>query len=227
MSNGITAWSYSRYADYRQCPFRFKLKYLDKMQTTGSPAMERGNLIHKKAEDYVKSSKKPKLPIELAGFKVEIEHCRKAGAIAEVPWGFRSDWTWTGRPDWFGADVWFRMKADVAVVYDDNTLMVADWKTGRKYFENEDQIELFGAAALARFPEATEVDVRLWYTDQPVDDNEIQRVYTAKEGAAIRKTWEKRALPMFKDKRWAPTPNDKCRWCDFAKNKGGPCKFSG
>lgn len=223
--NGVTAWSYSRYADYKQCPFRFKLKYLDKMPTAGSPAMERGNTIHKMAEDYVKSSRKPKLPAELKTVAAEIEHCRAAGAIAEMPWGFRADWSWTGRADWFGHDVWFRMKADVAVSYDDNTGLVGDWKTGRKYFENEDQIELFGAVAMRRFPEWSEVDVRLWYTDQPADDNEIQRVYTRREGELILKKWEKRALPMFKDKKWAPTPNDKCKWCDFSKAKGGPCKF--
>lgn len=230
MSNGITAWSYSRWADYKQCPFRFKLKYIDKMQTSGSPAMERGNLVHTLAENYVKSPRKVKVPT-LDGAKVfanlatELEHLRSNKAIAEMPWGFRSDWTWTGRPDWFGQEVWFRMKADAAVAYDDDTGMVIDWKTGRKYFENEDQIELFGAAALMRFPNWTEVDVRLWYTDQPAADNEIQRVYTAKEGAAIRKTWAKRVVPMFVDKRFAPTPNDKCKWCDFSKAKGGPCKF--
>lgn len=225
MSNGVTAWSYSRFADYKQCPYRFKLKYLDKLPTTGSPAMERGNVIHKMAEDYVKSGRKPKIPAELKTVATEIEHCRQMGAIAELPWGFRADWSWTGRPDWFGQDVWFRMKADVAVSYDDDTGLVGDWKTGRKYFENEDQIELFGAVSLMRFPNWTEVDVRLWYTDQPADDNEIQRVYSRKEGELIRKTWEKRALPMFKDKKWAPTPNDKCKWCDFSKAKGGPCKF--
>lgn len=228
MSNGVLAWSYSRYADYAQCPYRFKLKYLDKLPTAGSPAMERGNVIHKMAEDYVKAQgkkKPPKLPAELKGVATEIEHCRASGGIAELPWGFRQDWTWTGRNDWFGSDVWFRMKADVAVGYDDNTGLVGDWKTGRKYFSNEDQIELFGAAALMRFPDWTEVDVRLWYTDQPADDNEIQRVFDRKEGASILKKWEKKALPMFKDKRWAPTPNDRCKWCDFRKDKGGPCKF--
>jgi RecB family exonuclease len=227
VSNGIDAWSYSRYADYKSCPLKFKLKYIDKLPTAGSPAMDRGNAIHKMAEDYVKAhgKKKPKLPIELTSVKDEIEHCRSNNAIAELPWGFRKDWAWTGKPNWFGSEVWFRMKADVVVEYDDNTGLVGDWKTGRKYFENEEQIELFGAAALMRFPDWSEVDVRLWYTDQPKDDNEIDRQYTRKEGALILKTWEKKVVPMFVDKRFAPTPNDKCKWCDFSKAKGGPCKF--
>lgn len=227
MSNGITAWSYSRYADYRQCPLRFKLKYIDKLPTTGSPAMERGNVIHKMAEDYVKAQgkRKPKLPAELKGVALEIEHCRASGALAELPWGFRDDWTWTGKPNWFGQEVWFRMKADVAIEYDDDTGLVGDWKTGRKYDANREQIELFGAATLMRFPNWTEVDVRLWYTDQPEDDNEVQYEFTRKEGELIRKDWNKKVVAMFKDKRFAPTPNDKCKWCDFSKAKGGPCKF--
>lgn len=221
----VTAWSYSRYADYKQCPAKFKFKHLMRLPDPGSPAMQRGNVIHKMAEDYVKSKRKPKLPPELKNVAAELEHCRTMGAIAEQAWGFRNDWAWTQRQGWFGDDVWFRMKADVAVAYDDDTGLVGDWKTGKKYFANEEQIELFGAVSLMRFPNWTEVDVRLWYTDQPADDNEIQRTFTAKEGELIRADWAKRSKPMFVDKKYAPTPNDKCGWCPFSKAKGGPCKF--
>lgn len=225
MSNGITAWSYSRYADYRQCPLKFKLKHIDRLPDPGSPAMQRGNLIHKQAEDYIKAKRKPKLHVNLINVKRELEHCREAGAMAELPWGFKRDWEWTGRSDWFGPDVWFRAKTDVAISYDDNTGLVGDWKTGRKYDENREQIELFGAVSLKRFPEWKMVDVRLWYTDVDPGDNEIQYEFTRKEGELILKDWEKKVVAMFKDKRFAPTPNDKCHWCPFSKAKGGPCKF--
>lgn len=229
MSNGIDAWSYSRWNDYKQCPFRFKLKYINKMQTAGSPAMGRGNLVHKKAEDYILKTgtfaKGKKLPDEFQHFKAELEHLRGIGAMAEMPWGFRRDWSWTGQPNWFGREVWFRMKADAAVTYEDKTGLVGDWKTGRKYPDHEEQGRIFGAVSLMRFPEWTEVDVRFWYTDQKPGENEEQWTYTAKDGELIRKEWEKKVQPMFNDKRFAPTPNDKCKWCDFSKAKGGPCKF--
>lgn len=228
MSNGITAWSYSRWGDYKQCPYRFKLKYIDKMQTAGSPAMERGNVIHKIGEDFVKAKPgkgKVVIPEEFKHFKAELLHLREAGALAEMPWGFKRDWQWTRKADWFGPEVWFRMKADVACSYEDNTGLVGDWKTGRKYAEHEEQGRIFGAVAFMRFPEWTEVDVRFWYTDQKPGDNEEQWTYSAKDGALIRKEWEKKVQPMFNDKRFAPTPNDKCHWCDFNKAKGGPCKF--
>jgi hypothetical protein len=103
--------------------------------------------------------------------------------------------------------------------------LLGDWKTGKKYFANEEQIELFALAGYRRFPFVTEVDTRLWYTDASPDDNEVQRVYTTKELEAIQRDWTKKVVPMFKDKRFAPTPNDKCGWCPFSKAKGGPCKF--
>jgi hypothetical protein len=230
MSNGIDAWSYSRWSDYKTCPFKFKMKYIMKAPTAGSPAMDRGNAVHKMGEDYIKSGPKgraPKVPPEYVHFKDELAHLRGIGAMAELPWGFKRDWSWTGRPNWFGEGVWFRMKADAAASYDDNTGLVADWKTGRKYSEHEEQGRIFGAVSLMRFPEWTEVDVRFWYTDQKPGDNEEQWIYTRKDGELIRAEWEKKVRPMFADKRFAPTPNDKCKWCDFAKDKGGPCKFGG
>ena len=222
----VLAWSYSRWGDYHQCPAKFMYKHLLKLPDPGNPAANRGTTIHGMAETYVKSTKrKPKLPPELKNVAMELEHCRTMKATAEENWGFKNDWNWTGRPDWFGNDVWFRMKADVVVAYDDDTGLVGDWKTGKRYFTNEEQVELFGAVTLMRFPEWTEVDVRLWYTDQPSNDNEVQRVYTRDEAVLIRGDWAKRVRPMFADRKFPPTPNDKCKWCPFGVTKGGPCKF--
>lgn len=219
----VTAWSYSRYSDYKLCPARFMYKHLMKLPDPGTAAMQRGNDIHKMAERFIKG--KIDLPEELENVQTEIEFCKDNYARAEEEWGFRNDWGWIGRPGWFGQDVWFRMKADVVVEYDDDTGLVGDWKTGKMYYANEEQMELFGASTFMRFPHWTNVDVRLWYTDQPADVNEIQREYTAKDAELIRKDWTKQVKPMFVDRRFAPTPNDKCGWCSYSKAKGGPCKF--
>lgn len=219
----VTAWSYSRYADYKQCPAKFKYKHLMKLPDPGSAAMNRGNEVHKAAEDFIRA--KGDITPELENVKKELEFLRDNMATPEENWGFRQTWEWIGRPGWFGDDVWFRAKTDVRLLYEDDTLLLGDWKTGKMYFSNEEQIELFALAGYRRFPAVTEVDTRLWYTDMPPDDNEIQRVYTAQELDAIQRDWDKRVVPMFKDKRFPPTPNDKCGWCPYSKAKGGPCKF--
>lgn len=226
--NVVTAWSYSRYADYELCPARFKYRYLDKLPAfafESTPAMERGNQIHKQAENFIKSrDRKATVPQTLKYVSEELKFLRDAKAMAEEEWGFRKDWRWTGRPGWFGDDVWFRAKADVVVPYEDKTLLLGDWKTGKKYEANEDQIELFALAGFRRFAGITEVDTRLWYTDIS-GDNEVRRVFYADEVPKITAKWDGRANKMFLDKKFPAKPNDKCRWCPAAATKGGPCKF--
>lgn len=223
MSNGVFSWSYSRYADYKQCPLRFKLKYIDKAEEfVENPAMKRGNDIHKAGEAYLNAEGRPKkLPEGYQYFADEMKQLHGLAPLVEQQWGFKRDWTHTS---WFGKDTWLRIICDVAVKYDDNTADIIDFKTGRKYETNEEQIELFSAGAFSYWPQVDHVTARLWYLDQP-KDNEIVREYTRKDFEGIRKDWERKVVPMFTDKRWAPTPNPKCKWCSFAKDKGGPCKF--
>lgn len=221
----VTAWSYSRYADYTQCPLMFKLKHMDRLPSPGSAAMERGNTIHKLAEDFT-TGKIKKAPLELKHFASKFAELKKLSPIVEQNWGFKRDWAWTGRQGWFGDDVWLRAKADVAVVYDDNTAEVIDHKTGKKYDTNEDQVELFSATVFRRFPQVTHVTTRLWYLDiADPGENEVIREYSAADAARIEKDWEKRVRPMFADRKFPPKPSQKCGWCAFSKAKGGPCKF--
>lgn len=233
MSNGVTAWSYSRYADYRQCPLKFKLKHIDRMREEGSPAMERGSTIHKEGENWLKNKRKVKLPKSYEHFADQMHQLKTLTPMVEQQWGFTSDWTPTS---WFGKDTWLRIVCDVAIEYDDNTAEVIDFKTGRKYDTNEEQVELFSSGIFMRNPNITHVTTRLWYLDQP-DDNEVIREYGRDKGMVnedgevmlsfeeIRKDWSKKVVAMFKDKRFAPTPNNKCHWCSFSKSKGGPCKY--
>lgn len=220
----LTAWSYSRYNDYKTCPFRFAYKHLLRIKEPGSPAMERGSVIHKEAEAYVTAKRKPKLPPSLVNFAEQFEQLRGMGNIhVEQQWGFTDKWKPTG---WFGNDTWARVVLDVGVLYDDNTADVIDHKTGKKYATNEDQMELFGLAAFRKFPQLVEVTTRLWYLDIADDtENEVERTYKASEAAAIERDWNKRVKPMFADRRFPPRPNPKCTWCFLSKAKGGPCSF--
>lgn len=224
MSNGIIAWSYSRYADYKQCPLRFKLKYIDKLSEGPEPPhFARGSAIHKEGENYLIAKGKPKVPKSYVHFADEMQQLRGLSPMVEQQWGFTREWTPTG---WFGATTWLRIICDVAVVYEDNTADLIDFKTGRKYDTNEEQVELFSTSIFMKFPEVTEVTTRLWYLDQP-EDNEVIREYKRTDFESIKKDWEKKTVAMFKDKRFAPTPNEKCRFCSWSKDKGGPCPYNG
>lgn len=241
----VTAWSYSRYADYEQCPAKFKYKHLEKRPDPGSAAMQRGSTIHKEGELFLTAPpvKKglPGLPDSYQHFKEEMIQLRGLNPIVEQQWGFNSLWEPASASardphGWFAKDTWLRIVCDVAVHYEDNTADIVDFKTGKKYGTNEDQIDLFKNGAFMKWPDLEHVTARLWYLDIPDGPNDGDehpestanttiREYTRDDFEKSKKRWDKKIKPMFMDRKFPPKPNSKCHWCPYSKAKGGPCKF--
>jgi hypothetical protein len=238
-SKPLTSWSFSRYSDYKRCPLVFKAKHIDKIAEPKNAAMDRGNYIHKLAEDYLKG-KLTRLPKELVLFKDEFKKLKAEfkkkilGATVEDTWAFTKDWDRTRWDDWIKC--WVRIKLDCAHYTNGTHLVVTDWKTGKfREDQNEEymeQLELYALAAFMLLPHVETVEPRLAYTDQGIFYPPASKpvIYDRKEAVKLRKIWEKRVAPMFNDKRFAPKANDKCKWCFYGQSgiaKGGPgiCKF--
>ena len=222
MSNPITAWSYSRLSLYEECPARFKYKNIDRLPEPKSPAMDRGIAIHETLAKWMKSDE-PLLPAD-AGKKIsDFNACalelRAMRPIVEQEWGFNRDMRATG---WFGKDTYYRATLDVCAADDGGGCTVVDWKTGKQYGSNADQMEQFAMAVFARYYDVQEVDTRLWYVDT---GDETQASFFRKDFAAIKAKWEERVKPMFTDTVFAPRPNSSCRFCHFRKSNGGPCVY--
>ena len=214
----FTAWSYSRYQDYVRCPLYAKLKHLDKRPVEQGAAMGRGDTIHKEAEAWTMGKLK-KLPESLENFKDEFKDLRKVkGVQCEVQWAISASWD---KADWFGPTAWCRLKVDAWHVKG-KVLTVIDHKTGKIYPDHPEQLHLYGAAGFALFPDVEKVRAELWYLDQGETND---RDYERGQFGDMKKLWEDRVRPMFADRQFAPRPNDKCRFCDFRKERGGPCKY--
>jgi hypothetical protein len=140
--------------------------------------------------------------------------------LVEQQWGFTKQWTPTG---WFGNDTWFRAVLDVALLYEDMSGEAVDHKTGKRYEDNDDQMEVFGAAFLCKYPPATEVQTRLVYVES---GDEVTRVYKRADVPSILAKWNRKVEPMFNDITWAPKPNKRCRYCMFNRDNGGQCRFA-
>lgn len=225
---GITAWSLSRLQTYEDCPFKAKLSYVDKMPYTRGPAQIRGDEIHKEAEAYL-LGKKRKLPLSLRNYEVDFVRCRGAAKdpdaelMVEQQWGLKTDWTETS---WFGKDTWGRVISDMVIIHDGH-IKIVDHKTGKAYPDkHEEQLRLYGAAALSRYPDLETANGEIWYLDH--DQKTIPKLsieFTRKDVPPIRKDFERRIRPMLNDKKFAPRPGPGCRWCDYSKSKGGPCRY--
>lgn len=232
----ITSWSYSRYRDYVQCPFKAKLKYVDRIKEPSNEAMDRGNTIHKMAEDHIKQG--GKLPAELKKFAAEfkalrVQYKKRQHTMAvEETWAFTRDWSKTKWDDW--VNCWVRIKLDCGHLVSRGVMVTTDWKTGkmdeRRTAEYMEQLELYALGALVANEQLDEVHVRLGFTDvgvmYPVEG---PVVYKRNAEKTLKKTWEKKVKPMLADTKFAPRPNDKCRWCHYRKSNkaagGGQCKF--
>lgn len=218
----IKAWSFSRWSTYEECPAKAKYAYLDRLPQPDSPALARGQEVHAKAEGYVRGTI-AELPSEFDDFASDFAELKKELDVAvEEEWAFTSDWEPTG---WFEKGpkaAWCRVKVDARVRKDDGAVVkVIDHKTGRVYPYHDKQMELYALGALLMFPTAEVVETELWYLDQgKVDGLE----FSATERDELIATWEDRVRPMLTDTTFGATPSPKaCRFCPFAKSRGGPC----
>jgi hypothetical protein len=199
------------------------------MAVQTSKAMERGRIVHLDLAKYVNTpldvpAVMPEcvvLPFQRTLVNDVRSHPDK---MVEQQWGFTHRWQETG---WFTRSpdykaTWFRAILDVAMLYEDLVVEPIDWKTGKVYGENAEQMELFALSAMCKFKAATHVITRLVYVDAHAE--QIAE-YPASDKELLQRKWEGKVRPMFTDTTYLPKPGKRCYYCDGAKSKGGPCKF--
>lgn len=223
MSAIPNTWSYSRWDTWSTCPLKYKLRFIDKLPDPPSPAMQRGDKFHKAIARHLINDLEP-LPAEVkTDFHRQLVGEMRAhrNKLVEQQWGLSRNWIGTG---WFGTTTWLRAICDVAMLYDDDSAEVIDWKTGKRYGSNDDQMELFAAVTASKFTLQTKNGVRttLIYVDS---DSEECAEFPARDIPPLIEKWTDRAEKMLADRQWLPRPNDKCKFCKFSRSDGGPCRF--
>lgn len=217
----ITTWSYSAYALYTECAYKFYLEKIEKREVPTPPAFIKGRKAHEAIEDYLKKPNETPFPTVGSKFSKLIKYLAAHPRVfVEQSWAFNRNW---GESRWSEDNTtWLRAKCDAGVHQGDNVIEIVDWKTGKKYGENEDQVELFALTAMMRYKEAPHVFTTLAYLD---GGEEVPGEYSANDREKLKAKWEKKVVPMFTDTVFAPRPNDRCSWCHFRNSNGGPCKF--
>lgn len=178
----IERWSYSRITDM-SCPLKCKLKHIDRIKEPerGPPPAglkewpnDRGSRIHNEAEAVVRGDKE--VTKELAGFKPEIavlQELYKAGVVQlEVPWTFDRDWSPAGPyREW---QWWCAVILDVYARLSEAEAYIADWKSGKRAWneiKHAEQMKFYAMAVFLKYPEVQQVTSELLY----VDENQLIR----------------------------------------------------
>ena len=216
------SWSFSAWECFSRCRAQYNYKYnlKTKMDVPTPDYFVKGRRVHEVLAEYVSVPSRTIAPDEV---KKEIEFIEQlatwpAHKIVEQQWGFTANWS---PCNWKTA--WYRGICDVAVDYGDWGEVI-DWKTGKRWGSNDEQMNCFATMAMHRWPLWEGVTTRLVYVEtggQELAD------YLRSALPELTAKWNARAAEMFAECDWAPQPGEHCSRCDYAKSKGGPCRFGG
>lgn len=236
------SWSLSQITVFETCGFKYALQYMARevapllglksvpVRPPPSGSAQRGIEMHKVIERHL-TQKLPLTP-DLERWSNAFTEIQTYPFLAEHKVAVDRNWNHVG---YNHPDAWVRSILDLKVLKP-NRLSVYDWKSGKEWPEHWDQKTLYGAMALAEHPEYTEVTVTHVYMD---NGRQTSRTYHQDQLHAFRAQWYDRATKLERAKDeliYARTANDVeiafpmqpnrfCRWCDFSKEKGGPCRF--
>ena len=211
------AHSYTAIKQYNSCPKRYYHQRITKeVKDQPGAATVYGERVHKQLEDYLKAPANA-LPAESVALKplcdMFTEQVQGSGQIlVEQEYTLNSNLEPTS---WFAPDAWLRFKLDVLVVRDNNTAIVADWKTGKRR-PDFDQLEMFALAVFKFWPKVTKVSSLFIWTKENAIDKEIYR--REHEDAMWTKLMTNihRIEKSLETDNWPAKPSGLCKFC--------PCK---
>jgi len=220
-------YSYSSLATYKQCPAKFKFAYIDRVETgvqPPSPAMERGSKIHESVEQFLLGHSEfmhPDIHKNYGQFMSSLREDTVVSTIyPEYKWGI----TWEMKPCSYAVpECMLHGYMDLLVVPPvDQNLAVYEWKTGGIYPEHISQIHKYGVAAMCHFPDHPGVDAMATYFDH----QDYRKIHYPRTMMFEYKPFLRHEIGTVADATKFPEmPSFKCKWCQFSRDNGGPCRF--
>lgn len=219
----IFRWSFSQWESYQSCPARWKFASVMKLpRLPPGPAAARGLGIHKGVEDYIMGAA-PTPPPEVKPKYIpilnEFKHHENGDRYVEKRLAFDSDWHVCAPRAPEAACVGY---LDASRFANDLTLYIGEWKSGKPKDTHVDQRKLYALFGLLHW-KAPIVKITTYY----LEDTAKPEMLIVKDTAIdkLKALWNTRRDLMERDEICAPRPGLHCRWCDYAKARGGPCQF--
>lgn len=223
-TEAVKAWSFSTLKKFENCQWAVKLAKVDKIYVESGEAAQRGTVIHDGCEDWVRG-KIPELPADrrtkfdaFAGDFTELREQFREGKVSlEDEWGIRKDWSPCG---WDDDELWGRAKLDAFVMENENSCVIIDYKTGRKFgneMKHADQGLSYALHAMHRYPELDVFKVEFWYLDEGL---KMVRSFNRRQLSMLLLRYHNRAKKLTTTRDFKPVANaHTCRFCEYGCNQ--------
>lgn len=221
----MIALSFSRMSDYRQCPYKYKLKYIEKRPEfkpdKKNVYLVRGDNIHKMLEKYVVMRRSGKTDIPPSSIQ-EVERTRPLidnlmtlfDIYPEHKIAINDRFE---QVDWFASDAWFRVIIDMLGFGKD--LLLGDYKTGKIYdYMHSDgnlgQLHLTALVGMSLWPEFYRTQAMYIYVDhKQVVKAEVNR----DDLEGMRESLQAEHAAINDDNTFVAIKNQYCKWCDATR----------
>lgn len=211
--------SYSAWKTHDTCPRKYYWSYVDKQpRREMSNQAYRGTLVHGSVDKFFQGEDDLHHEIKTTYLDWMTALRTNYPCEPEYKWAVDENWNPTG---WSNSDAAWRGVIDL-VISEPLLPINYEWKTGKIYDDHAYQSELYGLVSLDFFPDAEKVKVVNVYLDQRKN---VEREYKREDKEGLQALWNRRRRDVMNDEYMAPNPGFYCRWCDFAKDNGGPCRF--
>ena len=238
--------SFSQWENYQTCPQKWKFASIMKLpRTPPGPAAARGLHMHDRAEKFIKGEiddvnnweeglmfgdKKPAVihPKYIPMLR-QFRDQPNGERYTEKKMAFDSEWYLCPTSSEHAA---FIAVLDAARIGgdryvrdhpDNGKVFIGEWKSGKPKDTHVDQRKIYAMFGYKTwlYPH---VEVTTYYLEDTAPPQRL--VLKSEEGfERLKALWKGRVEEMESNSICAPRPGFYCRWCDFAKNKGGPCQF--
>lgn len=214
-----TRHSYSSLSTWKTCPAMYGYRYVKKLPSETTAAMDRGTRLHKIAEIYVGDhTHSIQSHFELRKIGLRLLQLRNANAVPEATWLLDDQW----KPVKKEADAKIKAIVDVHYFPERTLLKIHDYKTGREYPGHSDQLELYVAMGLCQFPDARRAEGSALYIDTGAEGRTTSAIRAMLP--KIIDKWDTLIAAVEGDTALLPTPGAHCARCPFGVSKGGPCQ---
>lgn len=216
-------WSLSKLGTHAKCAFKYKLKYILKLEEQRNQFSSRGVDQHKIIEEFIRGNIQ-QLPQELSFYHQFLTGLKEREIYPEHGIFLNDRWEPVDKDS---PELWYTGFLDLKVLVrgpdgEPVEAIIYDWKTGKIYDDHQDQRELYSVGVYAEHPTLQRVRAIHVYIDL---NKSREQIYGPSEMLQLRRKWEDKVRFVEQDESFIANPSFMCRYCSFSRHKGGPCQF--